>query len=116
MKIMMGRLLSIPVLFAFSMGIAHAEPLDETSVTVLKYNGVSATVEMTWNHDGTVAKYETGCVSCMPNTSEFTYDDSITLDGVTPFPNTTDAMLYLIAYDSQDNVIHAEQLLVNLEQ
>ena len=117
MMIIMNRLLAIPAfLFVFSMGLAYAEPLDETNVVIQEYDGNSVTVQVIWNHDKTVAKYEVGCVSCIPNTSEFTSEDSIVLDNITPFPNTANAMLYLIAYDFQDEIINAKQMLVSLEQ
>lgn len=90
------------LLFVFGIGYAHAELLDNASITVLEFEGGSATVQITWNSDVTVAKYEAGCVSCMPNISEFSSeDDSMILNNVTPFPNTSNALLYLIAYDSR---------------
>jgi hypothetical protein len=52
----------------------------------------------------------------MPNISEFSLEDSINLDGVTPFPNSSNAMLYLIAYNLQDQIIDARQFLVDLTQ
>ncbi len=81
---------------------------------VLNYDGVSATVKIKWNSD-VVVKYEIGCVSCMPNISEITLENNITLDNVTPFPNTKNAMLYIIAYDSNDEIVDAKQILVNIE-
>ena len=111
---MVKTLLMLPAL-VFGMGFAYAEPLDDASTTVLNYDGISATLEIEWNSDETVTKYEIGCVSCMPNTLETTSENSITLDGVTPFPNTSNAMLYMIAYDSNDEIIDAKQILVNLE-
>jgi len=117
MMIIMSKVLAILVLlFAFGVGLAYAEPLDETNVTTLNLNGTSTTVEMTWNHDDGVAKYKIGCVSCMPNITEFTSENSIRLDDITSFPNTTNAMLYIIAYDVNDEIIHAKQLLVSLKQ
>ena len=103
------------LLFVFGMGYAYAEPLYDTSVTVLNYDGISATLEIEWNPDEAVAKYELGCVSCMPNISEITQGNSIILDGVTRFPNTPNAMLYMIAYDSNDKIISAKQIMVTLE-
>lgn len=104
------------LLFVFGINYAHAEPLDNVSITILEFHVDSATVQMTWDHNETVTKYEAGCVSCMPNISEFSYVDSITLDNVTPFPNTSNAMLYLVAYDLQDEIIEARQILVDLTQ
>lgn len=115
MMIMMSRaLLVIPVILFFGIGFAHAESLVDVSVAVLEYDGNSATIETVWNHDETVTKYEMGCVSCMPNISEFTSTDSIMLNNVTSFPNTSNAMLYLITYDSNDEIINAKQILVDL--
>jgi len=115
--IIMSKVLAIPVLLlAFGIGLAYAEPLDETSVTILNLDGTSATIELIWNQDDASAKYEIGCVSCMPNITEFTTQNSITLDDITPFPNTTNTMLYIIAYDDNDEIIHAKQLFVSLEQ
>jgi len=112
----MVKSLFIPaLLLAFGMGYAYAEPLDDTSVTVLNYDGISATVKIEWNPDESVTEYKIGCVSCMPNTLEITDESNITLDNVTPFPNTSKAMLYMIAYDSNDEIINAKQIFVSLE-
>jgi len=95
---------------------AFAEPLDNTRISVLNYDGDSATVKITWNHDDKATNYKIGCVSCNPNTVKFTTGDSITFNNVTPFPNGSFAMLYVIAYDSQNEMISAKQLIVNLNQ
>lgn len=116
MIIMVRTLLMIPaLLIVFGMGFAYAEPLDNANTAVLNYDGVSASIEIEWNFDETVTKYDIGCVSCMPNTLETTSGSNIALDGVTPFPNTSKAMLYIIAYDSNDEIINAKQILVSLE-
>lgn len=97
---------------------AFAEPLEEITASVSNFDGASspsATVTITWNHDGDVANYRAGCVSCNPNTSESTTDDSIELHGVTPFPNGSSAMLYVVAYDSENEIIAAKQLIVSLD-
>ena len=110
-------LLMIPaLLLIFGIDRAYAEPLDGVSIAVQEYDGISANIKMNWNHDETVTKYQIGCVSCMPNISEFSLEDSINLDGVTPFPNSSNAMLYLIAYNLQDQIIDARQFLVDLTQ
>lgn len=112
----MKTLLMLPaLLLVFGMGFAYAEPLDGTSIAILNYDGIFATLEMEWSPDETVAKYEIGCVSCMPNILEMTSESSITLGNVTSFPNTSNAMLYMIAYDSSDEIIDAKQILVDLE-
>lgn len=113
---MVKTLLMLPVLLlVFGMGFAYAEPLDDASVTVLNYDGISATLKMEWNSNETVTKYEIGCVSCMPNTLEMTSESSITLGNVTSFPNTSNAMLYIIAYDLDDEIINAKQILATLK-
>ena len=114
----MNRLLLVlpALLFVFGVNYAHAESSDGVIVTMLEYDGNIATVQITWDADSDATKYKVGCVSCMPNTSEFSSETSITLNDVTQFPNTSNAMLYLIAYDSQNEIIHAEQIIVNLAQ
>ncbi|MDH3191699.1 MAG: hypothetical protein OEM18_03300 [Nitrosopumilus sp.] len=109
-------LLSPALLLVFVTGFAYAEPLYDVNVVVQEYDGISASVKMNWNQDETVTKYQIGCVSCMPNISEFSFEDSITLDSITPFPNSSNAMLYLIAYDVQDQIMNARQFLVDLTQ
>lgn len=110
-------LIAIPVfLFVFGVNVAYAESLNEISITVLEYSESSATVEIIWNHDETVTKYEIGCVSCMPNISEFVYTDSIIIKNVIPFPNTSNAMLYMIAYDSNDKITNVKQILVDIRK
>ena len=93
---------------------ASAEPLEEIAASVSDFDGVSATVAISWNHDDGAASYEVGCVSCNPNTSEPTTHDSAELQGVTPFPNSQSAMLYVIAYDSENEIIGAKQLIISL--
>jgi len=95
---------------------AFAESLDNIQISVMNYDGNFATVQITWNHDDTAANYKIGCVSCKPNTAEFTTGDSITFDNVTPFPNSSTAMLYVITYDSENTIISARQLIVDLSQ
>ncbi len=95
---------------------AFAEPLDNIQISVLNYDGDSATVQITWNYDDKATNYKIGCVSCTPNTAEFTTGDSITFNNVTPFPNSSIAMLYMITYDSENEIIIAKQLIVDLSQ
>ena len=95
---------------------AFAEPLDSVKTSVSNYNGDSATVKINWNNDSSAKNYKIGCVSCTPNIVTFTSGDGITLNNVTPFPNGSYAMLYVISYDSQNNIISAKQLIVNLNQ
>jgi len=95
---------------------AFAESLDNIRTSVLNNSDNSATVKITWNHDDQATNYKIGCVSCNPNTDKFTTGNSITLSNVTPFPNSSNAMLYVIAYDSENEIISAKQLIVNLNQ
>jgi len=95
---------------------AFAESLDNIRTSVLNYDGDSATVKITWNHDDQATNYKIGCVSCNPNTEKFTTGDSITFNNVTPFPNSSDAMLYVLIYDSENKIISAKQLIVDLSQ
>jgi len=95
---------------------AFAEPLENIQTSVLNYDNNSATVQISWNHDDKATNYKIGCVSCTPNTAEFTTGDGITFTNVTPFPNSSLAMLYMITYDSENEIITAKQLIVNLNQ
>ncbi len=95
---------------------AFAEPLDNIEIFVSNYDNNSATVDITWNHDDKATNYKIGCVSCNPNIVEFTTSDNVTLNNVTSFPNISYAMLYVITYDSQNEMISAKQLIVNLNQ
>ncbi len=95
---------------------AFGEPLENVGMSVLDYDGNSATVGITWNYDDMVMNYKIGCVSCNPNIVEFTTNNSMTLGNVTSFPNGSLAMLYVITYDSQNEIISAKQLIVNLNE
>jgi hypothetical protein len=93
-----------------------AEPLDTIKTFVSNYNGDVATVKITWNQDDKAKNYTIGCVSCNPNTVKFTSSDNITFNNVTAFPNGSFAMLYVITYDSQNEMISVKQLIINLNQ
>ena len=95
---------------------AFAEPLDTVRTITSNYDGDSATVKITWNHDNDAKNYKIGCVSCNPNIVKHTTSDSITINNVTPFPNSSFAMMYVITYDSHNEIISAKQLIVNLSQ
>ena len=116
MKVIASLGLLILVASVFLGNPAFAESLDNIRISVSNYDGNSATVKITWNHDDKATNYKIGCVSCYPNTEKFTTGDSITFNNVTPFPNGSFAMLYVIAYDSQNEMISAKQLIVNLNQ
>ena len=113
--------LALLALLVLAVGVistneVFAEPLDTFRTSVSNYNGDSATVKITWNHDNSAKNYKIGCVSCTPNVVEFTTGNNMTINNVTPFPNGSYALLYVISYDSQDNIITAKQLIVNLNQ
>ena len=116
MKVVVSLGLLILVASVFLGNPAFAESLDNIRISVSNYDGNSATVKITWNHDDKATNYKIGCVSCNPNTVKFTTGDSITFNNVTPFPNGSFAMLYVITYDSQNEMISAKQLIVNLNQ
>jgi len=96
-----------------SLGAAHAESLDDVSATILEFDGTSASVKLTWNHDDVVHDYDVGCVSCIPNFSEKTNQDEIVLQNITSFTNHN-ALLYIIAYDNNSEIITAKQIIVEL--
>ncbi len=116
MKVVASLGLLILVASVFLANPAIAESLDNIRTSVWNYDGNSATVKITWNHDGKATNYKIGCVSCNPNTEKFTTGDSITFNNVTPFPNSSNAMLYVIIYDSENKIISAKQLIVDLSQ
>ena len=101
------------LIFTFGINYAYAEPL-EVNATVLTSDDTSATIQLTWNLDTSVVKYEVGCVSCMPSVSIFSTSDSVMLYDVTTFPNTFKALLYVVAYDSHDEIVDAKQILLDV--
>ena len=114
---MAKTLFGIPVLLImFTLPLAYAD-LSENDVTatVLEFDGISASIQITWNSNYDT-KHKIGCVSCMPHTFEFLSEDSMIFENVTPFPNSTNAMLYLISYDLQDEIVHAKQIILDLAQ
>ena len=116
MKVIASLGLLILVASVFLGNPAFAESLDNIRISVSNYDGNSATVKITWNHDDKVTNYKIGCVSCYPNTEKFTTGDSITFNNVTPFSNSSNAMLYVITYDSENKITSAKQLIVDLNQ
>ena len=106
------------VIFALSIvffsGLSYAQPLESINTTVLDYDNNHATISIDWNYDQDVANYEIGCISCMPNISQFVTSEGVTLSDVTPLPNTHYALLYLIALDSNNEIITAKQIIVDL--
>lgn len=105
----------IPLLFVSGVGFAYAEPLDNIRTEVLEFDGDSATIEISWNHDELVSEYEIGCVSCSPNISETTTKDSIILSHLNSIGDNSTVLLYLIAYDSENEIVDAEQIFVELD-
>ena len=116
MKVIASLGLLILVASVFLGNPAFAESLDNIRISVSNYDGNSATVKITWNHDDKATNYKIGCVSCYPNTEKFTTGDSITFNNVTSFPNNSNAMLYVITYDSENKITSAKQLIVDLSQ
>ncbi|MDH3677619.1 MAG: hypothetical protein OEQ12_04880, partial [Nitrosopumilus sp.] len=84
--------------------------------SVLDYANNTATIQITWNDDEDTSSYQIGCVSCFPNFVESTSENSIVIGNVTSFPNSSIAMLYGLAYDFQNEIISAKQILINLAQ
>ncbi|MCV0410515.1 MAG: hypothetical protein K5783_06685 [Nitrosopumilus sp.] len=89
-----------------------AQPLQEVNADVIEFDGVFATVEISWNDNG-ASYYEVGCVSCMPNLSDTTTENLMVLSNVTAFANG-DALLYVIAYDDNSEITTATQVVVKL--
>ncbi len=112
---MRGLFLLLP-LIVFGMGMAYAEPLEEIQTSVIEFSNNTATVQIAWNEDDSVASYQIGCVSCFPNISESTTENSIVLENVTPFPNGSIAVLYGLAFDIENNLVAAKQIFVDLTQ
>ncbi len=104
----------IPLLLSTGISLAYAESLDEVMIEILEFNDNSATIEISWNQDDAVFQYEIGCVSCSPNISEITTENSIILNDVTSIGDKSTAILYVMAYDSNNEIIDAEQIFVEL--
>lgn len=103
-------ILSLAV-FGFA-GTAYAEPLGEVSVEVLEYSDNFATVQISWNNDNSVSQYEAGCVSCIPNITGSTENDTIVLQNVTALNG--EALLFVVAYDDASQIVAAKQVIVAL--
>jgi len=93
---------------------AYAEPLDQISTEILESNDNAATIQISWNHDRSISQYEIGCVSCSPNISETITQNSIVLDDLTSIGESI-VLLYIIAYNSENEIINAEQIFVELK-
>ncbi len=111
----MNRILFlIPFLLFAGMGLAYAQPLADIEVDILDYTNDAATAKISWNADQAATKYEIGCVSCIPNITKHTTGNSFTLSNITVLPNSSYAVLYLLAYDSENELINAKQVILDL--
>jgi len=102
----------IPLLFVVGVGHAYAEPLDQISTEILTFTDNTSTVQISWNQDKSIFQYEIGCVSCSPNFSETTTQNSIVLGDLTSIGEKSMILLYIIAYDFENEIIHAKQIFV----
>jgi hypothetical protein len=107
-------LLLIPLLLSAGISLAYAEPLNGVMTEILEFNDNSATVKISWSQDDAVFQYKIGCVSCFPNISEITTENNIILDNVTSIGDAYMAMLYVMAYDSNNEIIDVKQIFVEL--
>ena len=110
----MTLLFLIPFVLFGSTGLAYAQPLADIEVDILDYTNDTATAKISWNADQAATKYEIGCVSCSPNITKHTTGNDFTLSNITVFPNTSFAMLYILAYDSENELINAKQIILDL--
>jgi len=96
-----------------SLNTVYAQPLDDVTATILESENSGISVQLTWNHDDAISNYEIGCVSCIPNFSENTVNDEIVLQNVTSLENGL-TIFYVIAYDSNDEILVVKQVLLEL--
>lgn len=104
----------IPILSVAGVGHAYAESLDQISTEILEFNDNAATVKISWNQDESISQYEIGCVSCSPNISETTTQNSIVLNDLTSIGEKSTILLYIIAYNAENEIIDAEQIFIEL--
>ncbi len=110
----MQFLLIILSMTAFGLlNTAYAQPLEDVNTTILEFEDFTASVQLTWNFDDSVSNYEIGCVSCIPNFSESTTNSEIILQNITSLENGL-ALLYIIAYGDNDEIITAKQVTLEL--
>lgn len=102
----------IAIMIVPSFDSVYAQPLQEVNVDVLEFDGTFAIVEISWNDNG-ASYYESGCVSCMPNLSDITTENSLILNDVTSLTGGN-VLLYVIAYDDADEIISAKQIMIQL--
>ena len=103
----------IAIVIVPNFDTVYAQPLQEVNVDILEFDGIFAIVEISWNDNG-ASYYETGCVSCMPNLSDATTENSLILNDVTSFAGGN-ALLYVIAYDDDDEITSAKQIMIQLQ-
>lgn len=101
----------ILLIFIGFISTAYAEPLEEINTEILEYLDSSVTVNISWNVDESVFRYEVGCVSCIPNMNEYTKENAITLHNITTLDDGR-AILYIIAYDDSGQIISGKQIMV----
>ena len=112
----MNRLLFLlPLLFGVGVGTAFATPLESVNTEIIEFDDNSASIQISWNQDDSVSQYEVGCVSCSPNFSETTNENSIVLRNVTSIGSNSVILLYVVAYDSEDEIMNAEQIFVEVK-
>ena len=112
----MKKLLFLVPLIFLTTGMAYAEPFENLETSILEHVDDIVRVKISWDSDETVSHYKFGCVSCFPHITESTTGNIVIIGNVTSFPNNSMAMLYGIAYDFDDEIISAKQILVNLVQ
>ncbi|NIP61993.1 MAG: hypothetical protein GWN01_08945 [Nitrosopumilaceae archaeon] len=112
----MDKTLLILPLFIIGIGMAYAEPLENIETSILEYENGYAVIQLNWNDDESAKKYEAGCVSCIPNISEFTSTNTITMKDIAALPSSSNAMLYVLAYGSNDEILTAKQILVDIKK
>lgn len=105
----------LPVIFLTS-GMAYAEPFENLETSILEISDNTATLKITWDADESASHYKIGCVSCFPHITTSTTENIVIFGNVTSFPSNSMAMLYGIAYDLEDEIISAKQILVKLVQ
>lgn len=108
---MNSRFFLLAITLVSTFGVAYAQPLQEVNTDVLEFDGSFATVNISWNDNGAFY-YEIGCVSCIPNLSGATTENSFVLNNVTPFADGN-ALLYVLAYNDSE-IISAKQIMMEL--
>ncbi len=113
MKMIFGiSVILLTIVIISNFNTVYAQPLQEINVDVLEFDGTFVTVEIVWNGND-ASYYEAGCVSCMPNLSYTTTENSIILSNVTPLADGK-VLLYILAYDDTDEIISVRQVIVQL--